>query len=276
MQIYKKEVIKKIIVYTTQGIDTSRFYPEMVIASGTRDIVEKKLIFFYLSLYSHHNPDFARMAVNTFTKDSDSPNPNIRALSIRHLSNLRFKGREEYVLPILKQGLEDFSPIVKKACLMGITKLITEENRKNTEPVRDEELLNTLYSMLRDSDPHVVCCAMEAINEIEPEGIAMSKKLVHYLLKNIESFEEMQLATILNYMELYDPKEEQEMMELLAKLDQRIRSQNLSLVLAICKIYLKYGKIEPKLMPQIQAKMKPCLLSFINSGIPETEYVALK
>jgi AP-4 complex subunit beta-1 len=86
-------VIKKIIVYTTQGIDTSRFYPEMVIASGTKDIVEKKLIFFYLSIYSHHNPDFARMAVNTFTKDAYSPNPNIRALSIRHLANLRFKGR---------------------------------------------------------------------------------------------------------------------------------------------------------------------------------------
>ena len=40
----------------------------MVIASGTKDIVEKKLIFFYLSIYSHHNPDFARMAVNTFKR----------------------------------------------------------------------------------------------------------------------------------------------------------------------------------------------------------------
>lgn len=86
-------MVKKIIIYTTQGIDTSRFYPEMVIASGTKDVVEKKLIFFYLSIYSHYNHDFARMAVNTFTKDSYSPNPHIRALSIRHLSNLRFKGR---------------------------------------------------------------------------------------------------------------------------------------------------------------------------------------
>ena len=35
----RKEVIKKIIHYTTQGVDTSRFYPEMVIASATKDIV---------------------------------------------------------------------------------------------------------------------------------------------------------------------------------------------------------------------------------------------
>jgi vesicle coat complex subunit len=65
----------------------------MVIASGTKDPVEKKLIFFYLSIYSNHNPDFARMAINTFTKDTNSADPGIRALAIRHLSNLRFKGR---------------------------------------------------------------------------------------------------------------------------------------------------------------------------------------
>jgi len=41
------------------------------------------------------------MAINTFIKDCNSPNPNIRALAIRHLSNLKFKGREEYTYPIL-------------------------------------------------------------------------------------------------------------------------------------------------------------------------------
>lgn len=39
LEMYRKEVIKKIIMYTTQGVDTSRFYPEMVIASGAKDIV---------------------------------------------------------------------------------------------------------------------------------------------------------------------------------------------------------------------------------------------
>ena len=124
MASFRKEVIKKITILTTQGVDTSRFYPEMVIASATTDLIEKKLVFNYLSIYSQLNADFARMAINTFTKDSNSPNPNIRALAIRNLSNLRFKGREEYVMPILKRGLDDFSPTVRKACLMGMAKLI--------------------------------------------------------------------------------------------------------------------------------------------------------
>ena len=62
----------------------------------------------------------------------------LTTLAIRNLSNLRFKGREEYVMPILKKGLDDFSPTVRKACLMGMTKLINEANRKTAEPVRDE------------------------------------------------------------------------------------------------------------------------------------------
>ena len=51
----RKEIIKKMINYTTQGIDTSRIFPEMVLASATTDPIEKKMIYFYLSSYSLKN-----------------------------------------------------------------------------------------------------------------------------------------------------------------------------------------------------------------------------
>ncbi len=35
----KRNVIKKVIAYMTQGIDVSRLYPEMVKASSTEDVV---------------------------------------------------------------------------------------------------------------------------------------------------------------------------------------------------------------------------------------------
>ena len=96
----------------------------MVLASSTKDLVEKKLIYLYLSIYSTANENFARMAINTFTKDCSSNNPNIRAFAVRNLANLRFKGRDEYIYPVLMQGMSDFSPLVKKSCVMGLTKLI--------------------------------------------------------------------------------------------------------------------------------------------------------
>ncbi len=83
------------------------------------------MIYFYLINFSKGNDNFARMAINTFLKDTNSMNAQIRALSLRHLSNLRFKGREEYVLPLLKKGLKDADPLVKKSCIMGLSKIIT-------------------------------------------------------------------------------------------------------------------------------------------------------
>lgn len=88
------------------------------------------MIYFYLINFSSGNDNFARMAINTFLKDTNSPDGNIRALSLRHLSNLRFKGRDEYVLPLLKKGLSDRSALVKKSCIMGLTKITLEKARR--------------------------------------------------------------------------------------------------------------------------------------------------
>lgn len=87
------------------------------------------MIYFYLTTFSQSNESFAQMAINTFLKDTNSNNPNIRSLSLRHLSNFRFKGRDQYVLPLLKHGLTDFNPLVKKSSIMGLTKIVVESNR---------------------------------------------------------------------------------------------------------------------------------------------------
>ena len=63
--------------------------------------------------------------------------------------------------------------------------------------------------MIRDPDSGVICCALEAINEIEPEGLVMNKKLATYLIDNIENFNQYQLPVVLKYYELYEPKTEE-------------------------------------------------------------------
>lgn len=73
----------------------------------------------------------------------------------------------------------------------------------------------------------------------------MSRKLAQYLLSNLSTFNEIQLPTILNYVELYDPKSDEEITFALNILDSKLRSPSLSVVLSVGKIYLKYGKIKP-------------------------------
>jgi vesicle coat complex subunit len=69
------------------------------------------------------------MAINTFLKDISNQNPNVRALAMRSLSNLRFKGRDEFALPAFNSGLNDFAPSVKRSAILGLTKLAVEDIR---------------------------------------------------------------------------------------------------------------------------------------------------
>ena len=72
--------------------------------------------------------------------------------------------------------------------------------------------------MLREEDASVVCTALGAIDEVEEEGISMSRKLTFYLLNNLHRFSDLQFPIVAEYLELYDAKNDQEVMEILTAL----------------------------------------------------------
>ena len=76
--VKRRDVIKKVIAYMTLGIDVSRLYGEMVKASRTEDVVQKKMIYHYLTNYAEDNQELAILAINTFLMDCNSTNPKIR------------------------------------------------------------------------------------------------------------------------------------------------------------------------------------------------------
>lgn len=76
----------------------------------------------------------------------------------------------------------------------------------------------------------------------------MSRKLAFYLIGNLHRFNDMQIPVIAGYLELYDPKSEQEVIEILTALEPRLKSSNSAAVLAISKVFFKAGKHFPTLM----------------------------
>uniref|UniRef100_A0A8B9H8E4 Adaptor related protein complex 4 subunit beta 1 n=1 Tax=Astyanax mexicanus TaxID=7994 RepID=A0A8B9H8E4_ASTMX len=72
------------------GLDVSSLFMEMVKASATVDIVQKKLVYLYMVTYAGHKPDLALLAINTLRKDCADPNPMVRGLALRNMCNLRY------------------------------------------------------------------------------------------------------------------------------------------------------------------------------------------
>lgn len=73
----------------SQGVDVSGLFTEMVKACATVDIVQKKLVYVFLCSYATLNPELSLLVINTLRKDCQDPNPMVRSLALRNMSNLR-------------------------------------------------------------------------------------------------------------------------------------------------------------------------------------------
>lgn len=73
----------------SQGIDVSGLFTEMVKACATVDVVQKKLVYVFLCSYATLNPELSLLVINTLRKDCQDPNPMVRSLALRNMTNLR-------------------------------------------------------------------------------------------------------------------------------------------------------------------------------------------
>ena len=92
-------------------------------ASFTDDLIQKKMIYLYLSNYAESHSELAILAINTFLKDCQHSDGKIRGLALRNLCSLRFSGSFEYLLPAILECLRDTDPYVRKTAIMGCIKL---------------------------------------------------------------------------------------------------------------------------------------------------------
>ncbi|CAD8087395.1 unnamed protein product [Paramecium primaurelia] len=269
----KREVVKKVIAYMTLGIDVSKIFPEMCMASYTNDMVQKKMIYLYLTTYAEQNKDLAFMAISTFQKDCKHSDPKIRGFALRNLCSLRFSGAIEYLMPAIRESLSDIDPYVRKTAIMGCVKVYY------MQPEFLSNIEEQLYKMISDNDPLVIINAIHALNEIlaAEGGMALSKKLVDYLLGRLKEFNEWGQATILDELSKYQPKDDKEMFNIMNLLEERLKHSCSAIVLAVIKVFMNFTKNKPQVYEQVITRVKAPLvtLASISEGNLEIMYTIL-
>lgn len=117
----------------------------------TDDLEQKKLVYLYLMNYAKTQPELVILAVNTFVKDTDDPNPLVRALAIRTMGMLRAEKILDYICDPLNKCLRDDNPYVRKTAALCVAKLYDLK----PELVIENGFLETLQDMVADSNPMV-------------------------------------------------------------------------------------------------------------------------
>lgn len=107
----KVDAVKKVIASMTVGKDVSGLFTDVLNCVQTGNIELKKLVYLYLINYAKSQPELTLLAVNTFVKDANDPNPLIRALAVRTMGCIRVDRITEYLCEPLGRALRDEDPV---------------------------------------------------------------------------------------------------------------------------------------------------------------------
>ena len=107
----KVDAVKKVIASMTVGKDVSSLFTDVLNCVQTGNIELKKLVYLYLINYAKSQPELTLLAVNTFVKDANDPNPLIRALAVRTMGCIRVDRITEYLCEPLGRALRDEDPV---------------------------------------------------------------------------------------------------------------------------------------------------------------------
>lgn len=271
----KREIIKKVIAYMTLGIDVSRLFSEMVLCVDTKDLISKKMVYLYLTNYAQKNSELAIMCINTLLNDCRNEDPMVRGLALRSLCSLRLDSILEYIHDPLQASLTDTSAYVRKTGVIGILKVYS----LNPEIIKESDMIDTLYNMIRDRDPQVVSNCLVALNEIMADegGIAINQPIVLHLLSRISDFNEWGQCNILQIVAKYKPTGPDEVFTIMNTLEQCLRVSNSAVVLGTAKCFfnLTQARGMEQIQDQVFERMRQPLLTLMAGGSHEVNYCVL-
>merc|ERR1719419_1261070 len=268
----KREAVKKVIASMTVGKDVSALFPDVINCMQTDNLE--------LMNYAKSQPDMAIMAVNTFVKDCEDPNPLIRALAVRTMGCIRVDKITEYLCEPLRKCLKDEDPYVRKTAAVAVAKL----HDISANLVEEQGFLDSLRELLGDSNPMVVANAVAALSEINESSstgqplIEMNTATINKLLTALNECTEWGQVFILDSLSSYNPKDDREAQSICERITPRLAHANAAVVLSAVKVLMKYIEMmgqDTDFVTNISKKLSPPLVTLLSSE-PEVQYVALR
>ncbi len=262
------ELLKKIIMYMTLGVDVSILFTDMCLISQYPDLLSKKMIYLYLGNYAEAKPKLALLAINTFLKELSNKDPKIRGLALRSLCSLKnqFPQTKDHI----KDMLEDDDQYVQQIAVYGCLKV----HYFDPNFIEDYKLNDIFYKMLKSPQPMIVISVINVLNEIfvAEGGMPITSKIIIYLLNRLKEFNDYGKGVIVQLAMRYTPKNDEEKIKIMNVLDYKFRSTNSDLVISIIKLFLKYNKDNSDIFEEVLNRIKDCLLTLLVSAGDESKF----
>ena len=216
---------------STKGVDTSQAFPVVLKLLPVSDMAIKKLACWYTVQQGQCDSELILLAVNTLVKDCSHPSPTIRCLALKTITRLPQRSLVEYWLHPLLGALHDSNAYVRRVAVLACIRL----HEHHHELIDENNLVDTLYGMMRDPDPIVAVNCLTTLEELlqDEGGVVINCNIAHYLLNRLGQLTEWGVVYVLQLLPRYDPQTDAERLDIMNIVDGLLKHANSAVVVTI-------------------------------------------
>lgn len=149
-------------------INLESYFADVVKNVSSDDVKVKRLVAIYMLRYAEKDPGLALLAVNSIQRSLSDPDPEVRSLALKAISDIRIPSLYPIVLHSVKKAITDVAAEVRCAVGFALLKLYREQREELTD-----DILPLLQDLLADSDPEVVSSAIILMKEAFPDHLEL-------------------------------------------------------------------------------------------------------
>ena len=282
----QRDVLKKIISYITIGIDISDIYSEMILCASTRDIINKKMIYLYLSFYARSKSSLSILLINTLYNDCMDYDPQIRGLALRTLCNLNLSNTTDYInycIPKINTCINDTNYYVKKIAVVSIAKMV----RIDCKIIQPGGICDTYIDMLvgmlqNESNQYIVISIINTLNDIyhtlnTDQLYILANHRAIQLLSQLNDYNEWNQCQLLTFISYCNITNHEQIFDIMNLLETKLLCNNTAIIICILNIFIKLTLQlqNDNVYSSVYSRIYVPLITLMNSGTNELTYIIL-
>ncbi|WFC98835.1 snoRNA-binding rRNA-processing protein [Malassezia yamatoensis] len=144
------EGLKHVLAMISKGLDPTIFLASVFKLASTTSFEVRKLVYIIVLRYAGQHPDLALLSINSIQRDLTEPNPMIRAMALRTLSEMRVKDAFSITILAIAKAVRDSHPYVRRVAAYAILRCY------EMDPDTRDTLNDPIETLLRDRSPEVL------------------------------------------------------------------------------------------------------------------------
>ncbi|KAF9297609.1 AP-4 complex subunit beta-1 [Mortierella antarctica] len=241
--------------------------------ASTRDITFKKVVYGFVAQYGRTNEELCILSINTLHQDCADPDPIVRSLALRTLCSLGRKSVFRFMLQPLNKGFQDKNAHVRKTSAMACISLF------EVDPVfvLESEIVDKLYSLLRDRDTQVVVNSILALETIlaDEGGVVVNHNIATYLISRFKDWTASQLQVILGILCRYKPQSDDEIYEIMNDADDGLQSSSLAVQISTLRLFIWLCQDLNEIHDEVRKTVEETLIKHLESPVPDLVQASL-